>query len=143
MLCFGPISSLFDIATYLIMFFYFCPTAYGGAYGSLSASDQLAFATLFQAGWFVESQWSQTMVVHALRSEKIPFIKTNASWLVYLMSGLGIAISTCLALFLGFGYGKAALNWQYFLYLFGVVVTYMLLVSLVKKLYLHHFKELL
>ena len=143
MLCFGPISSLFDIATYLIMFFYFCPQAYGGAYGSLSASDQLAFATLFQAGWFVESQWSQTMVVHALRSEKIPFIKTNASWLVYLMSGLGIAISTCLALFLGFGYGKAALNWQYFLYLFGVVFTYIVLVSLIKKLYLHHFKELL
>ena len=70
MFWFGPVSSVFDILTYFVMFFAVCPKVFG-AYGTLDAGGKLAFTALFQAGWFVESQWTQTFVVHCLRTGKM------------------------------------------------------------------------
>ena len=50
-----------DYATFALMFFLICPSMLGGSYHSLDAAQQLAFAALFQAGWFVESLFSQTL----------------------------------------------------------------------------------
>jgi Mg2+-importing ATPase len=143
MLWFGPLSSLFDITTYLMMYFLICPQTLGAGYAALDSTKQLAFAALFEAGWFVESQWSQTIIIHTLRTEKMPFIHSQASWLVYLMSAGGIIVSTLLALFVGFGNGKEPLNWIFFIYLIGVLIFYILLVTLVKKIYIRKYKELI
>ena len=63
----GPISSIFDYTTFLVMFFVFgCRDAAG--------------ASLFQTGWFVESLITQTLVVHVIRTSKIPFVQSRASW---------------------------------------------------------------
>lgn len=50
----GPTSSVFDITTYLLMFFVICPAVCGGAYGAPGV-DNILFMSLFNAGWFVES----------------------------------------------------------------------------------------
>ena len=63
----GPISSIFDYATYFIMWFVFqCTTGAGAA--------------LFQTGWFVESLMTQTLIIHVIRTNKIPFLQSRASW---------------------------------------------------------------
>ena len=59
----GPSSSVFDILTYLLLFFVICPAAAGGAYHSTGVNREL-FVRLFNSGWFVESLWSQTLVIH-------------------------------------------------------------------------------
>lgn len=143
MLWFGPVSSVFDIATYLVMFFAVCPQATGGAYGVLDPGRQLAFAALFQAGWFVESQLTQTFVVHSLRTRKMPFIQSHASLPVFLLTGAGILVSTCLALFLGFGNGPQPLPLSYFAFLLAAVTAYSLLVGVVKKLFVRKYGELI
>jgi Mg2+-importing ATPase len=66
MLCFGPLSSVFDIATFALMWF---------AFGANSVGQQ----TLFQSGWFVEALLTQTLVVHLIRTAKIPFVQSRAA----------------------------------------------------------------
>jgi len=143
MMWFGPVSSVFDILTYLVMFFVICPRMLGGAYVSLPAEGKVAFAALFQAGWFVESQWTQTFVVHSLRTRRIPFLQSHASLPVFLLTGAGILVSTSLALLIGFGRGPQSLPPLYFGYLISVVLAYSLLVALVKKLFVRKYKELI
>ena len=143
MLCLGPTSSVFDIATYLVMFFVVCPRVFHGAYASLDHAGQLAFAALFQAGWFVESQWTQTLVIHSLRTRKIPLLQSHASLPVYLLTGSGIVVSTALALFVGFGSGPQPLGPLYFAYLAAVVVLYSLLVAWMKNAFVKKYGELL
>jgi Mg2+-importing ATPase len=143
MLLIGPTSSIFDITTYLVMFFVICPQVFHGSYGTLSHSAQLGFAALFQAGWFVESQWTQTLVIHSLRTRRIPILQSNASVPVYLLTSAGIVISTALALFIGFGNGPQPLGYTYFCYLACVIILYSLLVALVKKAFVKRYGELL
>ena len=66
MFCIGPISSLFDYATFGLLWF-------------VLRADSLADASLFQTGWFVESLLSQTLIVHIIRTGKIPFIQSRPS----------------------------------------------------------------
>ena len=143
MLWFGPASSVFDITTYLVMFFLICPQMFGGAYSALSPARQLQFAALFQAGWFIESQWTQTLVIHTLRTEKTPVLQSMASLPVCVLSGLGILASTLLACVIGFGAGPQPLTVFYFIYLLAVVILYSLLVSIVKKRFLQKYGSLL
>ena len=76
MLELGPVSSLFDIVTFAALFFVVCPAAVDASWSELAAAGDVAgmatFAALFQSGWFVESMWSQTLVVHMLRSPHLP-----------------------------------------------------------------------
>jgi len=143
MLIIGPTSSIFDITTYLMMFFVIGPQVFHGPYATLSPSAQLAFAALFQAGWFVESQWTQTIVIHSLRTKHLPFVQSNASLPVYLLTSIGILVSTGLAIFLGFGSGPQSLGFTYFAYLAGVIMLYSLLVMVVKKYFVSKYGELL
>ena len=83
MFFFGPISSLFDLCTFALMWFVF------GANG-------IDHQTLFQSGWFVEGLLSQTLIVHMIRTRKIPFIQSRAAWPLIGMTiaivAVGIAI---------------------------------------------------
>ncbi len=56
---FGPTSSIFDIVTYLFMYFIVCPAILGGSFFELNGADQLLFIGIFHAGWFIESLWSK------------------------------------------------------------------------------------
>ncbi len=146
MLFFGPISSIFDIATFLVLYFIVCPTLTGGLlYHQLtSLSLKGTFIALFQAGWFIESMWSQTLVIHLIRTNKIPFIESRASFPLTGLTLAGIIILTLIPFTpLGTALGFMPLPNLYFLYLFIIIILYMGLTLLIKKIYLKKYKELL
>ena len=144
MLWIGPTSSVFDITTYLILFFFICPWMVGGSYFDLSPAKQTAFAMLFHAGWFVESLWSQTLVVHMIRTPKLPFISSRASWQLTLMTTLGIAVGTAIPYtFLGKTLEMTPMPLIFFPCLIATILCYMLLATVFKKLFVRKYGELL
>lgn len=140
----GPTSSVFDIVTYALMYFVICPLVCGGAYKTLDANGQLMFMALFQTGWFVESMWSQTLVIHMIRTPKIPFVQSRASFPVTALTFMGIFVLTAIPFTpLGTAIGLTALPAIYFAYLAGIVLAYMCLVTIVKKIFIKKYGELL
>ncbi len=77
MVCVGPISSIFDYATFALMWFFFHCSDYLNP--GTSAVQQESLARLFQTGWFVESLLTQTLIVHIIRTRRIPFFESMAS----------------------------------------------------------------
>jgi len=73
----GPISSIFDYATFGLMWFVFRCSGYGDA--ALGAGQRLHLVSLFQTGWFVESLLTQTLIVHIIRTRRVPFVGSRAS----------------------------------------------------------------
>ncbi|OQO71099.1 magnesium-translocating P-type ATPase [Enterococcus villorum] len=144
MVYFGPTSSIFDITTYLLMYFVICPAVVGGGYHTLDAQQKIMFIALFHAGWFVESLWSQTLVLHALRTPKIPFIQSNATFAMFIITTLGIAVGSVLP-FTGFGaeLGLMPLPGEYWIWLVVTILAYLALVTMVKNFYVRKFGELL
>lgn len=140
----GPTSSVFDITTYILMYFIICPQIMGGSYHELGASQQALFIAIFHAGWFVESLWSQTLVIHTLRTPKIPFLQSRASFILTTITSIGIAIGTFLP-FTSFGQnlGLAPLPISYFAWLAVTIIAYLLLVMVVKSFYVKRFGDLL
>lgn len=96
MLWFGPVSSLFDIATYLLLYYVVCPASEGVYYAAADEPARQRFEALFRSGWFVESIFTQSLVLHMLRSEKFPFLRTRASLPVCVFTFGGIALLTAL-----------------------------------------------
>ena len=139
----GPISSIFDIATYIILFFIICPGALGGNYGGEGVNKAL-FASLFNTGWFVESLWSQTLVIYMLRTEKLPFIESRASSLVVALTSLSILFGTLIPYTpLGSFLGMSSLPKSYFPWLFLILFSYMIFITIVKKIFKKRYGELL
>lgn len=140
----GPTSSVFDIATYLLMYFVLCPAVCGGTYHALGAAGRALFVSVFQAGWFVESMWSQTLVIHMIRTPKIPFVQSCASRPVLALSFTGIAVLTSIPFTpLGTAIGLHALPPVYFAWLAGIILGYMTLATVMKKAYLRRYGQLL
>jgi Mg2+-importing ATPase len=146
MLWIGPTSSVFDITTYLLMYFIICPTVTGGQlYHQLSDPSMKAlYIAVFQAGWFIESMWSQTLVIHMIRTPKIPFVQSRASAPVMLLTMLGIVVVTVIP-FTPFGtaLGLAKLPTITFAWLALTIACYMVLATIIKRLYVKHYGELL
>ncbi|MFS9260421.1 magnesium-translocating P-type ATPase [Streptococcus infantis] len=137
----GPISSVFDILTFIFLYFIIVPLVTGHHYvhGSESA---LQFIILFQTGWFIESMWSQTMVIHMLRTAKVPFVQSRPAWLVILMTLVAAFFVTSLP------YGPlvnilrlAPLGLPYFLFLICIIFLYMFSVTVIKEFYIKKYKE--
>ncbi len=154
MIWMGPTSSIFDFATYIFMYFVFCPlfVSKGILFHDLAAhysgvelaAMQAQYIGMFQAGWFVESMWSQTMVIHMIRTPKLPFLQSRASASVTLLTMAGIVISTVIPFtILGTTLGFVALPPAYFLYLIPCILLYMLLATSLKKAYVRHYGEML
>jgi len=144
MIWLGPTSSVFDIATFLVMFFVIGPAVFGGAFFSLDPAAQIGFIALFHAAWFVVSLWTQTLVIHALRTPKVPFIQSRASWPVIAMTTLGLIIGTILPFTaLGQSIGFAPLPVSFFVFLAVACLLYFLLVTVVKKAFERKYGELL
>jgi len=147
MLWLGPTSSIFDISTYLLMYFVICPLVCGGLmFHQIPAKTNMYFffIALFQSGWFVESMWSQTLVIHMIRTPKLPFIQSRASAVVTLLTATGIAVLTVIP-FTGLGkaIGLAPLPPVYFAWLAGTVLLYMVLATIFKKIFVMRYGELL
>ncbi|WP_424211279.1 magnesium-translocating P-type ATPase [Streptomyces sp. BI20] len=127
MLCVGPVSSIFDITMFVVMWHVF-------------GANSEAHAALFQSGWFVEGLLSQTLIVHMIRTRKIPFVQSRASWPVMattigaVLVGLWLPFSP-LASAIGF----VPLPASYFPWLIGVLVAYCALTQVVKNLYIRRF----
>lgn len=140
----GPTSSIFDITTYILMYVFVCPLIIGGNYAGLSVENQAAFMALFHAGWFVESLWSQTLVIHMIRTPKIPFIQSRASWQLTTLTTLGIAVGTIIPYTpLGAAIGMSPLPAIYFPILIATILCYMLVTTVMKKLFVRKYGELL
>jgi Mg2+-importing ATPase len=77
MLFIGPISSILDYATFALMWFIFNSRAYLDV--AQGQAGREAHAQLFQTGWFVESLLTQTLIVHIIRTKRLPFIQSRAS----------------------------------------------------------------
>ncbi|MCL1946999.1 MAG: magnesium-translocating P-type ATPase, partial [Chitinivibrionia bacterium] len=136
MLWIGPTSSVFDITTYILMFFLICPLVAGGSWVGLSPEAQLIFMAVFHTGWFVESLWSQTLVIHMIRTPKIPFLHSRASWQLTLLTTLGIATGTIIPYtWLGKQLDMHHLPFAYYPWLIGTIFAYMLLATLMKKVF--------
>lgn len=123
MVCFGPVSSLFDIVTFGVMWWVF-------------KANVPAAQTLFQSGWFIEGLLSQTLVVHMIRTRRIPFLQSRASWplmvMTILVMVLGIALPfSPLASYLQL----EPLPLSYFPWLVAILASYMILTQGVKRFY--------
>jgi Mg2+-importing ATPase len=146
MLWFGPISSICDILTYALLYFLVCPAVAGGKFHALADPVLIdRFIAVFQSGWFVESMWTQSLVIHLIRTGKLAFIESNASPMVYLLTTLGIGIATALPFipYVNKALGFHPLPGKYFLVLIGVTLLYALMVSLVKRFYIKKYGDLL
>ena len=123
MLYFGPVSSVFDIITYLVMWHVF---------GANSPEHQ----TLFQSGWFVEGLMTQTLVVHMIRTRRIPFIQSQPG--AALLAGTVIIMA--IGVFLPMGplahyFKLQALPWTYFPVLLLILLGYGVLTQAMKSFY--------
>lgn len=123
----GPCSSIFDYTTFFMMLYVFhC--------WNVSTPEAAAHsASLFQTGWFVESLLTQTLIIHVIRTNRIPFLQSRASWPLIVTSacilGIGIAIpSSPLGSYLGF----TALPALYWPLLAVTLLSYVVLTLLVK-----------
>ncbi len=144
MLRIGPVSSFFDIATYLVLYFILCPAICGGRFHTLDSSGRTLFIALFQTGWFVESMWSQTLVLHLIRTARKAFLQSRASLPVALLTGTGIVFTTILPYTVfGTALGLQPLPLVYFLWLAAILAGYMLTTAGAKTIYMKKFGELL
>lgn len=148
MLELGPVSSLFDIVTFAALFFVVCPAAVGASWSELAAAGNVtgmaAFAALFQSGWFVESMWSQTLVIHMLRSPRLPSPRDHAAPALCALTVLGLALVTWLpASPIADALGLMTLPASFFALLIGIVTAYIALTQLAKRRYIARHGELL
>ncbi len=133
---FGPISSIFDLVTFAFLFFVLCPKVCGASFAQLDLSRQAVFIAIFQTGWFLESMWSQVLILQLLRTEKIPFVQSRPGRMVVTVTIMGIILFTLLPMTgLGQMLGLCGLPVFYYMFLVSVVMLYLLVVTFAKGLY--------
>ena len=129
MIWIGPTSSIFDITTYALMWFVF---------GANSVEAQ----SLFHSGWFIEGLLSQTLVVHMLRTQKIPFIQSTAAFPVIVMTMLIMAVGIYIPFSpMGSLIGLEPLPWSYFPWLIATLLSYCVVAQLMKRIYIKRFGQ--
>lgn len=129
MMYIGPISSIFDYATFAVLFFVF-------------KANAPEHQTLFQTGWFVEGLLSQTLIVHLIRTRKIPFIQSWATTPVVALTTLIMLVGIAIPFSPFAGILKLqALPLTYFPWLIGILTGYCLLTQYVKTLFIKKFNQ--
>ncbi|WLH75803.1 magnesium-translocating P-type ATPase [Pseudomonas fluorescens] len=127
MLFFGPISSIFDITTFALMWYVF----------DANTPDH---QTLFQSGWFVVGLLTQTLIVHMIRTPKIPFLQSRAAMPLMVMTGVIMAVGIFLPMGpLAHYFKLQALPSLYFVFLPVILLAYMALTQAVKGFYIRRF----
>lgn len=123
MIFFGPLSSIFDVITFIVMW-------------NVYHANTISNAILFQSGWFVEGLVTQTIVVHMIRTRKIPFLQSRAAWSLIMMTLVIVTLGICLPMGSLASYVKmTALPLSYFGWLIAILLAYMALVQLMKGFY--------
>jgi Mg2+-importing ATPase len=139
----GPVSSVFDYTTYAIMWFMFkCrflslmpppELAARFAHATVANADSTYAAALFQTGWFVESLLTQTLIIHVIRTNKIPFLQSRASWPLIVTSATIMLIGAWLPVSpIGLWLGFVPLPTLYWPLLLTTLVAYVALTQVVK-----------
>lgn len=129
MLFIGPISSIFDYATFAVMYYFF-------------KANSPAHQSLFQSGWFIEGLLSQTLIVHMIRTKKIPFIQSWAAAPVVALTSVIMLV----AIFIPFSsfadvFKMQPLPLSYFPWLFGILIGYCLLTQFIKTWFIKKFNQ--
>ncbi len=123
----GPISSIFDYATFFIMLYIF---------------NAWTSPALFHTGWFVESLFTQTLIIHVIRTNKIPFIESRASWPLIVSSLVIVAVGAWLTVSpLAGTLGFVQLPPKYWLILAVMLVCYVILTQIVKTWFIRRFGD--
>ncbi len=125
----GPISSIFDILTFILMWFVF-------------QANTVQDAALFHSGWFVIGLITQTVVVHVIRTKKIPFIQSRASMSV-ILSTFAVIIAAVLIPGSTFGtfFDFVALPTAYWKWMILIVIAYVVMIQVVKSIYININKQ--
>ena len=127
MLFFGPVSSIFDITTFALMWWVF-------------KANAEAQQTLFQSGWFVVGLLTQTLIVHMIRTPKLPFIESRAAAPLMIMTVVIMAMGIYLPMGTLAEYFKLqGLPLSYFPYLAAILVGYAVLTTVVKRFYIRRY----
>jgi len=134
----GPISSIFDYATFGLMWFFFHCRAFTDA--ALGPAQHAHLAGLFQSGWFVESLLTQTLIVHIIRTKRIPFIESRASLPMTLttLAVMGVGAWLPYSPFAG-PLGLVALPPVFWAWIAGFLLTYAVLTHIVKTWFIKRF----
>jgi Mg2+-importing ATPase len=118
----GPISSIFDYTTYFMMLYIF---------------NSWNNPALFQTGWFLESLFTQTLIIHVIRTNRIPFIQSNASKPLLITSLLIVSIGALLVNSpLAFAFGFVTLPGLYYVLLALTLLLYITLTQVIKTWYI-------
>jgi Mg2+-importing ATPase len=129
MIYIGPISSIFDYATFAVLWYVF-------------KANSTAHADFFQTGWFVESLLSQTLIVHMIRTRKIPFIQSWAATPVVALTSLIMLIGIALPFSpIASAFKLVALPLSFFPWLIGILFCYCLLTQLIKNWFINKFSQ--
>ena len=127
MVWFGPVSSVFDITTYALMWFVF-------------KADSPERQSLFQSGWFIEGLLSQTLIVHLIRTRQIPFVQSRAAWPVIAMTVVVASVGVFFAMGPVAHYFKMeSLPLAYFGFLVFILLAYIALTQTVKSIFARRF----
>ena len=125
----GPISSVFDVVTFLVMW-------------NVFHANTVAKQSLFQSGWFVVGLLTQTLIVHMIRTQHIPFIQSRAATPVILLTACIMALGIYLPFSpVGEHLGMVPLPPAYFVWLALILSSYCLLTQLVKTIYIRRFGQ--
>ena len=123
----GPISSIFDYLTFFMMLYVF------------NCWDNPA---LFHTGWFVESLFTQTLIIHVIRTNKIPFLQSWASWPLIVTSIVIVTVGALLTVSpLADALGFVPLSPLYWLLLAIILVCYVVLTQLIKSWFYRRFRD--
>jgi Mg2+-importing ATPase len=128
MVCIGPISSIFDFTTFALLWYVF-------------GANRIEHQAFFQSGWFIEGLLSQTLIIHMIRTAKVPFLQSTAAWplmaLTLTIMAVGVVIPYTA---LGPVAGMIPLPWTYFPWLAGTLACYCALTQLIKVWYIRRFR---
>jgi Mg2+-importing ATPase len=123
----GPVSSVFDMTTFALLWYVF-------------AADSVAQQALFQSGWFIESLLTQTLVVHMIRTRRIPFLQSDAAAPVLALTTAIIAIGVLIPYTpIGTKLGMMEMPPVYFAWLAATVLGYAVLTQLMKMVYMRRY----
>ena len=127
MIYIGPISSIFDYATFAVLWFVF-------------KANSPAHQNFFQTGWFIESLLSQTLIVHMIRTRKIPFIQSWAAAPVVALTSFIMLIGIALPFTpIAGAFKLVPMPFTFFLWLFGILFAYCLLTQFIKNWFIRKF----
>ena len=141
---FAPISSIFDLITFACLIYFICPHILGLSQFNSSMLSDPNFISLFQTGWFLESMWTQILILYSLRTKELSAKKSRPSLCMIITTLVGIIIFSILATSkFGTYFGLNSLPLGYYVFLLLIVICYTSVINLAKIVYFKRYGELI